>query len=861
MIFSRCGARARNQGRHFAITRHLLILVMGVSAGTAHADDNTSKASHNGKTEEIVVTAQKRSEVARKVPVSVSVLSGAKIKSDHIQNFADLTRSVPNLSFSSQAGEGLSTLELRGVSSEAGTATVAVYLDDVSLTTRNFYTEGTAEPRFLDIANVEVLRGPQGTLYGASALGGTLKYISNKPQLTQFSGNIFSEISGTYHGGVNWDEQGMLNIPLAGGKAALRIAGEKGEDSGYITQINGATDTVVKHGINSNGFNVGRVSLLMVPNDWLTITPQIFWQKTDSRDSDAEYLALPNFQTPKVIAEPGKDELFVPSLTVQADLGFATLTSTSSIYQRSFVRTNDSTAYNNLAFYLCDPKDHTLTCSNTQGHGINIIHIPGLYNALNDLPSGTYYNNQVRQYQQEVRLTSAPYDPLGGGFPLTWIGGIYVSDEYSKAVDYETVTGASQVFAEHGINFINPDPTILNSYNATTHSYGPAVQESVPLDQILFTSEPGSIADDRVFNGIQDFETTQYAVFGEATYHPTPTVRLTFGGRYLIAHDRSINNEDYFYAFGINGRQTSVSDFDGFTPKIAFGWDITPVNTLYINISRGVRLGSENRPIAYIPSLAKAIGTPSFDLAMLGLTSVPTRYSGDSLWNYEIGDKGRFFGGRLVASADVFLIKWQNIQTYIPLTTSGLEFETNAGNATSYGGEFELRGRVTDSVTAGLSGSVTHATLTDGVVINGAPVIGTFAGEDVPGVPHYNFDFDVKKTFAISDTMDGFVSADIPWVGESHGVALVGNADYKRPSYITMDAVMGFDWGRWEFTLFGKNLSNNNKIIQRPDIQGSGVDTPGSVTYGFTYLGQTLPNTQGFTLRPLTVGFNASAKF
>src|SRR5271156_3086513 len=111
--------------------------------------------------EEVTVTAQKRSENVRKVPLSITVLSGAKIKSDHITNFADLTRAVPNLSFSSQAGAGLSTLELRGIASQAGTATVALYLDDVSLTTRNIYTEGTSEPRFLDIARIEVLRGPQ----------------------------------------------------------------------------------------------------------------------------------------------------------------------------------------------------------------------------------------------------------------------------------------------------------------------------------------------------------------------------------------------------------------------------------------------------------------------------------------------------------------------------------------------------------------------------------------------------------------------------------------------------------------------------------------------------------------------------
>jgi len=256
-----------------------VVLAGGASiAAMAQAAAQTAPPPGNTHVEEVTVTAQKRSENVRKVPLSVTVLSGKAIKAAHIQNFADLTRAVPNLSFSSQAGAGLATLELRGVASQAGTATVALYLDDVSLTTRNIYTQGTAEPRFLDISRVEVLRGPQGTLYGASALGGTLKYVTNQPQMDVFGGNIFSELSGTDHANSpNWDEQGVINIPLVDGKAALRVAGETGGDAGYIANINPATGQTIKSGINSNGFNVAHASLLLAPVDWLTVTPSLFW--------------------------------------------------------------------------------------------------------------------------------------------------------------------------------------------------------------------------------------------------------------------------------------------------------------------------------------------------------------------------------------------------------------------------------------------------------------------------------------------------------------------------------------------------------------------------------------------------------
>ncbi len=783
--------------------------------------------------EEVTVTAQKRTENARKVPVSVSVLSGKLIKADHIQSFADLTRAVPNLSFSSQAGEGLSTLEIRGIASQAGQATVAIYLDDVSLTTRNIYTEGTSEPRFLDISRVEVLRGPQATLYGASALGGTLRYISNPPKMDTFEGNVSSELSGTYHGGLNWDETGVLNIPLVQDKLALRVSGETGGDSGYINNVNPANNAIIKSGINSNGFDVARATMLYTPTDWLTITPMVYWQKAIARDVDAEYLALPHDETPKVVAEPGHDAVLVPSLTVAADLGFATLTSITSNFERHFQRTLDSTIYDNIGLYTCAFYDD---CSPAA-----LPVATALEGALSKLPSYTFYDNTVRQWSEEVRLTSLPYTP--GGSPFTWIAGLYYVDEHNTFTDNETVQNLSQTFAQYGVS--GSDPNIIQG------------------------TFPGAFNNNYVFHGLEEFDTAQYAVFGEGTYYPLPNVRLTVGGRYSYARDGSNSNQSNFYDYGDPGLKTSVGRFYAFTPKFAAGWDITPSNTAYINISKGFRLGSENRAITYLPSEAGSFGTPSFDLHNLGLSQSPTSYGPDKLWNYEIGDKARFLGGRLLVNIDAFYIKWNSIAQNVPLVSSGLNFETNAGNAQSYGIEFETRGAITNSLTGGLSGSWVRATLDDGIVVNGHQVLGTYSGERVPGTPGYNLDLDAKQTFEISDTMSSYFRVDIPWVGESLGNAIgpyygplngytvnPANPDYKRPSYVTLDASLGLDYGRWSFELFGKNLTNNNKIIQRPDIQGSSV--PG---YGLNYLGTFVPNTQGFTLRPLTVGFNAALKF
>ncbi len=817
--------------RIFFRRKAVLCLIISGAAAPALSQTAAPPAPGHQKIEEITVTSQKRSENVRKVPLSVTVLSGAAIRAAHIQNFADLTRAVPNLSFSSQAGEGLSTLEMRGISSSAGTATVAIYLDDTSLTTRNLPTEGASEPRFLDISRLEVLRGPQSTLYGASALGGTLRYISNPPKMDVFEGNVFSEISGTYHGGgPSYDEQGVLNIPIVENQMVLRIAGETGGDSGWINLINPANGSVEKSGINSTTFNVFHGSLVWKPNDWLTITPSVFFQDFLQHDSDAMYLAIPNNETPKQVSEPGNDKLIVPSFTINADLGFANLIAATGNYERQFVRTLDSSIYDNLSVYLCSPLDTAVTCTDDNGNLLPNNAPNGLFNALNNRPSETYYSNTVRQWSEEVRLVSKPYVPGESALPITWVAGLYYSDEHTTSTDTEFVNGANALFNQYGVSVA--DPTVISQ------------------------GFPGDIVKDEVYQGITSYDTAQYAVFGELTYYPIPNLRITAGGRYQFARDGESTYQNYYYDFGSQGLLTSVGRFYTFLPKFAISWDVTPDNTIYANASKGFRLGSENRRIPYIPSQVGDSGTPSYDFAQLGLHSSPTNFGPDKLWNFELGDKGRFFGGRVSVTADVFYILWSDIQTEIPLVTSGDEFQTNAGSATSYGAEFEIRGRVNEDITAGISGSVTNATYDHGVEVNGVLVNGTFPGEKIPGVPDFNLTSDVRKNFRVSDNVSGFATIAPSWVGESHGDVVPTNPDYKRPSYITLDASAGIDFGRWEVTVFGRNLTNNNKIIQRPDIQGSA-----SPEYEFDYLGQPTRNTQGFTLRPLTVGMNAALKF
>ena len=239
-------------------------LVAAIAWPAVHA-----QTTGTGTLETVTVTSQKRKENVQQVPLSISVISGAQLQENHVYDITDFTRMVPNVSFSSQGGLGLATLEIRGVSSQAGSATVSVYLDDVSLTTRNIYSQGAAEPRFFDIERVEVLRGPQGTLYGEGSFGGVINIISKRPNAQKFEAGASATWFEIEDGGSgSSDINAMINVPLIKDKFAARLVGYRSDHDGYIDGydvlpvfLGEGPPTLVAEEVNTEEVTGGRLSL------------------------------------------------------------------------------------------------------------------------------------------------------------------------------------------------------------------------------------------------------------------------------------------------------------------------------------------------------------------------------------------------------------------------------------------------------------------------------------------------------------------------------------------------------------------------------------------------------------------------
>jgi len=737
------------------------------------AKSDNSKAAQSDQLETITVTAQKRKEDPNKVAMSITALRGTDLQADHVSDFTDLTRSVPNISFTAAAGNGgagpgTENIEIRGISSAAGAATVGIYLDDTSITVGNVYSMGTVEPKFFDIDRVEVLRGPQGTLYGASSMGGTIKFIANQPQFNEKSFETYTEVSNTKGGSMNYSGYAVANIPLQEDTMALRIGAQVEHQGGFISQVDGDGNTMASD-INKIDDQEVRLSLKWKPTRDLTLTPALYYQKIAAHDIGAFTLGLPDYEAQKQVREPSTDTLFVPSLNLSYSMDSFDITSVTSYFQRKFDRIQNGSLYNSYSL-------STFITPISQGGTAP----EGLADAVAALPSAVFLDNQVRQFSEELRFSSKEYDPKGSS-PWTWVGGTYVSTQHTNVVENDPIYGINSTFNAFGVSAQDPN--------------------------ILPGAYPNDLPNDDSFFGEFHYRERQTSVFGDVSYYFTPTLHATVGARYLKATN-TLSQDNALFLAGAGNSSSASANSTAFTPKYSLTWEVDPTNTVYGSVAKGFRLGGDN---TYVPN---TICAP--DLATHGLTDAPTTYGSDSLWSYEVGNKSRFFGNKLSINADIFYVNWKNIQQDVYLPTCTYTYEQNAGDAVAKGFEFELKAKPVPGLTVGLSGGYVKAYLTNSVGSdNGVP--GAVAGATIEGVPKFNATAMAQYNFSVAEH-SAFVLGNVHWVGSSRGSLDPTDTDYDRPGYYTADFSAGLSVDKFDFSFFIKNAFDNDTVIQHPRV-------------------------------------------
>jgi outer membrane receptor protein involved in Fe transport len=752
---------------------------------TAGAD-----ASPQSGLDEVIVTAQKRSQDVQAIPTSISVLTGYALKQQQIASYDDITRAVPGVSFSAGGSPGLNFLEMRGVSSTSGAATVGIYLDEVPLNVRNSSYDGNTELKLFDIDRVEVLRGPQGTLYGASSMGGTIRFIPNAPDLENFGGEVTLGLGGTYHGGLNYASEAVVNVPVVQDRLAVRAGISWSDDSGYINNLSYFTLKPQISGTNDERPLVGRIAALYELSDDWSATGAIFFQRDNLADNFDFYPALGLWNQNKQTREGSHDSVAVPSLTIKGDLGFAQLTTVTSYFWRQYNRETDGQYFGSYAlahFYL----DYAYPDKTAQNDAI-----------IGNLPGPSTYEITHHQVTQEVRLAS----PDDNNSPIRWVGGLYYSTYWDERDDYGSSPGLGAAFED---------------------IYGFGIENSV------FGNGPGGPAefpDDMTYMERARDNEQDYAVFGQLELDLLPTLHAAIGARYQYARSQELFKASYFYAIGNSAPFDSVSKDYAFTPKFSLTYDVAEKSTIYTTISKGFRNGGPTGPDPSGPGNICAGDYGSF-----GIKNPPTTYGPDSLWNYEIGTKSRLLDNTLSVNISGYYIDWKNIQQNIYLPTCGFNFTTNVGSAEIFGTEWELLYQPVAALKLGLNGSLERAQITSSRNPQTVPV-----DSKIIFVPDWTLDMSAEYSYPITDVYLGFVRADYDYTGPSHGSYQVTNPNYKDRSYGVLNGTIGLEWDSWTATLFAKNLTNDHKIIQEPQINS---------VYG------------GYTVRPLTYGASVKKTF
>ncbi len=778
-------------------------------AGTAPA-----AKSSGGELEEIVVTAEKRESTVQATPIAITALSTADLAEENITTVEDMVGKVPGISLRT-SGPGQTEYEARGLSAGGGAAaTVGFYLDETPISASAIALNGRTviDADLFDLNNVEVLRGPQGTLYGSGSMGGTIKLVTNQPKLGEFDAATDSTVSQTSgQGSTNGSGSLMLNIPL-GDIAALRTVTTAKYISGWIDRIvappgefppptnpgglpgapplcgtiyctrgdvaDAPVQTVVR-GANLERFASARATLLVKPSDALSVTTTLLYQRIDADGYNA-YQQQPGtlaIYQPYDQPEPYYDSFKLASMKLEYNFGPATLTSATSYTTRYVMQSEDSTESLQNVF-------------NTT-HLVNGVYV------ANYIQSLYVEDDPTSQFAEEVRLTS------NNPGALQWVGGLYYSKLDSGYITHNQEPGWVNVLSCGLAATAGP---VSGSCPASDVFSGTSLlrypNPALPPYPNAQAANPNGV----VFDDNNDEILKQAAIFGEATYKITDALKLTGGVRvYYFQVDYHAQQAGYGTASGNQDAQLIREGFNNNAtlPKLNLSYEPNQDLTVYSTIAKGSRPGGVNLPLPLPTPAVLAINPSAINCAAgpVSVTSQPS-YSPDSVYSYEVGEKARFDDRRITINSDFYYIKWVHIQQVLDLTCV-YPYDTNAGNAYSYGPELEVSALVIPGLTLDVSAVYNTAVINQPTAA--AIDSGIYPGIRVLNVPRYTANAAADYHVPITDQMNGFLNLSVSTVGPERD-----QSGYPQilPPYTLTNARAGVSSGPWSAYLFGTNLTN-----------------------------------------------------
>lgn len=743
-----------------AMSGHAYAQTGTASSGSRPAPDEESATAPG----EIVVTATRREQTLSTVPLSVVATDQTMLDKQSVRSADDLMRLTPSITFGQSSqfyGTGQSNISIRGIQSTSGIPTTGVYIDDTPIQTRTGVSPSltNAYPQIFDLDRVEVLRGPQGTLFGTGSLGGAVRFITPEPVLSGTKVYGRAEVASTERGGISYEAGMAGGTALVEDRLGFRASVWHRHDAGYIDRLDRVTRQVTERDINSSDSYAARLAFGWKPTETILITPSLFFQKTtiddsslvDINSSDASRNDFRNglFSRP----ESHKDRFWLPALKAEIDFdGFSLISNTSYITRKTSTASDDDTL--NLAIFAeyYDPAPP-----------------PGFENNF------AFTNNRTSQkgFTQELRLQNTS----DGRF--NWVVGAF----YSRS----TVTD----------NFGGANTKLLDTVNFGLANFGVPPASSVTE---LFGVEP--------YQGLyvvyQDsrYLDIQKSVFAQVDYEIVPRLTLTAGARYTHAtfNLRNFVAGPLYASDGIDVSMKTTSK--PLTPKFGLSFQADRNNLFYANAAKGVR-GSGVAEAAGIRCINDGIAIGFDPMALRTIDP-------DSLWSYEVGSKNTLAGGRIALDVSAYRVNWKNVQSTLTLPECQVHSTFNFGSAKIDGFDLALSARPVDGLT--LSGAVSYINARYTTELrNTSDEVIRRRGEPLDVSP-WSIHLSAQYDFTVS-ARDAYVRSDFTYSAHDDTPLdltspLVDPGIQRRPAASQLDMRAGVRFNDLELSVFATNLLN-----------------------------------------------------
>lgn len=747
-----------------------LISVQALAQDAAPIDTGSSGSDSNYEdSNEILVTATRRSTALSDVPISIAAESQASLDEKGVKDISGIGRVTPGLTFAPGFNRS-NNISIRGIASNVGASTTGVYIDDTPIQIRQIgagRASGTAFPVVFDLDRVEVLRGPQGTLFGAGSQGGTVRFITPEPGLSQSSIYSRAELSFTDGGDPNYEAGLAYGGPIVTDKLGIRVSAYYRKQGGWADRRSFRDFDTLHKNENSDDALVLRGAIAWEPAPGVRLTPAITYQRTTAQGTALFWdTLLPSQNGMTVNGNPQKDRnrdsFVLPSFKAEVDLGFAEIVSNTSYFSR---KSNIQTDYTTF---------HTEILTGT------LTSLP----PVDSFSVMSEFNNRQKVFTQELRLQS------NGSGPLSWVIGGFYQKAKQSAENFTPTSGMDDfTLAVFGV------PSAL-AFGYPLLPVTPKTRFQQPLTAHLLDTSVDE----------------QLAVFGQIDYRPAEWLTLTAGLRYADTKFSFTNLQEGQLAGGVTSGVGSQQE-SPLTPK--FGVSIRPAegHLVYATAAKGFRMGGANPPVSPVAC--------SSSLADFGLTAAPETYDSDTVWSYEVGTKNKLFDNRVTFSASGYYIDWSNIQRQVSLQC-GFFFIANTGSATSKGFDASIDAEPIDGLRLSLSTAYNKATYNEDIF---GGIVDTVTGEralllskgDRIGVAPWTVHLGGEYRFNIGGSNEGFMRADYDYRSSFQGAAKPPAVNFdplfeRIPSTHFVSLRAGADLDRWNLSVFVDNVANTKKV-------------------------------------------------